>query len=129
VSSSALDAAMLITFFSYLFVVCDMDAFHEYRPYSKFKRREDTTCWKTKRRVIGQMIVCQAAAAEQLQGPRTVPAEWLKESGEKRGLLKRFQLTVSGCIGPCDVPTSWQLIQNPVRSGLGKSLISISTGL
>jgi hypothetical protein len=33
-----------------------------------------------------------------------VPAEWLKDEWRKRGLLKRFQLTVSGCVGPCDVP-------------------------
>ena len=30
--------------------------------------------------------------------------DWLKEEWRKRGLLKRFQLTVSGCVGPCDVP-------------------------
>lgn len=28
---------------------------------------------------------------------------WLKDEWRKR-LLKRFQLTVSGCVGPCDVP-------------------------
>ena len=33
-----------------------------------------------------------------------VPADWLKEEWRKRGLLKRFQLTVSGCVGPCDLP-------------------------
>lgn len=33
-----------------------------------------------------------------------MPSEWLKEEWRKRGLLKRFQLTVSGCVGPCDVP-------------------------
>jgi cobaltochelatase CobN len=33
-----------------------------------------------------------------------VPADWLKEEWRRRGLLKRFQLSISGCIGPCDVP-------------------------
>jgi hypothetical protein len=33
-----------------------------------------------------------------------VPTEWLKDEWRKRGLLKRFQLTVSGCVGPCDIP-------------------------
>jgi Icc-related predicted phosphoesterase len=32
-----------------------------------------------------------------------VPVEWLKDEWRKRGLLKRFQLSVSGCVGPCDV--------------------------
>lgn len=30
--------------------------------------------------------------------------EWLKGEWRKRGLLKRVQLTISGCVGPCDVP-------------------------
>ncbi len=33
-----------------------------------------------------------------------VPVEWLKSEWRKRGLLKRVQLTISGCVGPCDVP-------------------------
>lgn len=32
-----------------------------------------------------------------------MPADWLKEEWRKRGLLKRVQLSVSGCVGPCDV--------------------------
>jgi cobaltochelatase CobN len=30
--------------------------------------------------------------------------EWFKKEWRKRGLLKRVQLSVSGCVGPCDVP-------------------------
>jgi cobaltochelatase CobN len=30
--------------------------------------------------------------------------EWLKKEWRSRGLLKRVQLTISGCLGPCDVP-------------------------
>ena len=33
-----------------------------------------------------------------------MPAEWLKQEWKGRGLLKRVQLTISGCLGPCDVP-------------------------
>lgn len=33
-----------------------------------------------------------------------VAVEWLKNEWRKRGLLKRVQLTISGCVGPCDVP-------------------------
>jgi hypothetical protein len=28
----------------------------------------------------------------------------LKNERRKQGLLKRVQLTISGCVGPCDVP-------------------------
>jgi predicted metal-binding protein len=60
---------------------------------------------ETKRRVIGQMIVCQGCCCGAIHKDRpAVPADWLKEEWRRRGLLKRFQLTVSGCVGPCDVP-------------------------
>jgi hypothetical protein len=60
---------------------------------------------ETKRRVIGQMIVCQGCCCGATHQDRpAVPADWLKVEWRKRGLLKRFQLTVSGCVGPCDVP-------------------------
>ena len=60
---------------------------------------------ETKRRVIGQLIVCQGCCCGATQkGRPAVPADWLKDEWRKRGLLKRFQLTVSGCVGPCDIP-------------------------
>ena len=30
--------------------------------------------------------------------------EWLKQEWKLRGLLKRVHLTITGCLGPCDVP-------------------------
>lgn len=60
---------------------------------------------ETKRRVIGQMIVCQGCCCGATQkGRPEVPANWLREEWRRRGLLKRMQLTISGCVGPCDVP-------------------------
>ena len=32
-----------------------------------------------------------------------MPVDWLKTEWRSRGLLKNIQLTVSGCLGPCDV--------------------------
>ena len=32
-----------------------------------------------------------------------MPVEWLKREWKYRGLLKRVHLTISGCLGPCDV--------------------------
>ena len=60
---------------------------------------------ETKRRVIGQLMVCQGCCcgATHKQRPE-VPADWLREEWRRRGLLKRFQLSISGCLGPCDVP-------------------------
>jgi hypothetical protein len=60
---------------------------------------------ETKRRVIGQMLVCQGCCCGATQkGRPEVPSEWLRDEWRKRGLLKRMQLTISGCVGPCDVP-------------------------
>ncbi|HET6217352.1 MAG TPA: (2Fe-2S) ferredoxin domain-containing protein [Acidobacteriaceae bacterium] len=60
---------------------------------------------ETKRRVIGQMIVCQGCCCGSTHKDRPeVPVEWLKAEWRRLGLLKRVQLSVSGCVGPCDLP-------------------------
>ena len=60
---------------------------------------------KTKRLVIGQITICRGCCCGNTErGLPEVPVEWLKNEWRKRGLLKRVQLTISGCVGPCDVP-------------------------
>jgi hypothetical protein len=60
---------------------------------------------KTKRLVVGQVTVCRGCCCGDTErGRPEVPVEWLKNEWRKRGLLKRVQLTISGCVGPCDVP-------------------------
>ena len=59
----------------------------------------------TKRLVIGQVLVCKRCCCGAVErGRPEVPDEWLKTEWRRRGLLKRLQLTISGCLGPCDVP-------------------------
>ena len=59
----------------------------------------------TKRLVIGHVLVCQGCCCGAVErGRPEVPAEWLKEEWRRRGLLKRLQLSIYGCLGPCDVP-------------------------
>src|SRR5579862_2594657 len=59
----------------------------------------------TKRLVIGHVLVCQGCCCgDEERGFPEVPAEWLKAEWRRRGLLKRLQLSISGCLGPCDVP-------------------------
>ena len=58
----------------------------------------------TKRPVLGQINVCNGCCCGQTQkGHPEVPVEWLKREWKYRGLLKRIHLTISGCLGPCDV--------------------------
>jgi cobaltochelatase CobN len=33
-----------------------------------------------------------------------VPVDWIKKEWKERGLKKSIQLTISGCLGPCDLP-------------------------
>jgi hypothetical protein len=59
----------------------------------------------TKRRVIAQVTICSGCCYGNTErGLPAVPVDWLKSEWRKQGLLKRVQLTISGCVGPCDVP-------------------------
>ncbi len=65
----------------------------------------------TKRRVNAQMFVCKGCCCGQVEhGGPAIPEEWLKQEWRKRGLLKRVQLTISGCLGPCDVPNVVKIV-------------------
>jgi hypothetical protein len=59
----------------------------------------------TKRLVLAHVSVCQGCCCgNTANGKPAVPVEWLREEWRARGLLKRIQLSISGCLGPCDVP-------------------------
>ena len=59
----------------------------------------------TKRPMLGQISVCNGCCCGHThKGHPEVPVEWLKQEWKYRGLLKRVHLTISGCLGPCDVP-------------------------
>jgi hypothetical protein len=59
----------------------------------------------TKRLVLGHVSVCQGCCCgNTANGKPAVPVEWLKKEWRARGLLKRIQLTIGGCLGPCDHP-------------------------
>jgi hypothetical protein len=59
----------------------------------------------TKRLVLGHISVCPGCCCgNTANGKPAVPVDWLKREWRSRGLLKRIQLSISGCLGPCDVP-------------------------
>ncbi len=59
----------------------------------------------TKRLILGQVSVCQGCCCgNTANGKPAVPVEWLKKEWRARGLLKWIQPTISGCLGPCDIP-------------------------
>lgn len=67
-----------------------------------------TTCSTpaaTKRQTIAHVTVCLGCCCGRVdKGQPAVPVDWLKAEWKARRLLKKVQLTISGCMGPCDVP-------------------------
>jgi cobaltochelatase CobN len=55
--------------------------------------------------MLGQISVCNGCCCGKTEkGHPAVPVQWLSQEWKYRGLLKRVHLTISGCLGPCDVP-------------------------
>ena len=58
----------------------------------------------TKRQVLAQIFVCQGCCCGKVEkGNPAVPVDWLKAEFKRRKLIRRVHLTISGCLGPCDV--------------------------
>lgn len=58
----------------------------------------------TKRSVIGHVLLCRGCCCgETNRGKPEVPVQWIKEQWKSRGLRKSIQLSISGCLGPCDL--------------------------
>ncbi len=55
-------------------------------------------------RVLGQLVVCEGCCCGQAsKGHAPVPSTELKREWKERKLARAIHLTVSGCLGPCDV--------------------------
>jgi len=60
---------------------------------------------RTRRKPLAQIVLCQGCCCGQTErGLPAVPLEWLKPIWKSEKLNKTVQLTVSGCLGPCDLP-------------------------
>jgi cobaltochelatase CobN len=60
---------------------------------------------RTRRRPLAQIVLCQGCCCGQTgRGLPEVPLDWLKPLWKLEKLNKIVQLTVSGCLGPCDLP-------------------------
>ena len=76
---------------------------------------------KTKRMVMGQVLVCSGCCCGAVsRGNPEVPVEWLKQEWRSRGLLKKLQLTISCCLGPCDVTNVVRVSGPATEIWLGK---------
>jgi cobaltochelatase CobN len=60
---------------------------------------------RTRRQALAQIVLCQGCCCGQTgRGLPAVPLDWLKPIWKSEKLNKTVQLTVSGCLGPCDLP-------------------------
>jgi cobaltochelatase CobN len=60
---------------------------------------------RTRRKPLAQIVLCQGCCCGQTgRGLPEVPLDWLKPLWKGEKLNKVVQLTVSGCLGPCDLP-------------------------
>jgi cobaltochelatase CobN len=61
--------------------------------------------------VLGQVVVCKGCCCGQTgKGRPNVPDERLKAVWKAERLYRTIQLTISGCLGPCDVANVIQII-------------------
>jgi predicted metal-binding protein len=75
----------------------------------------------TKRQVIGQFLVCSGCCCGHTdKGKPSIPLEWLKKSWKEAGLLRSVQLTITGCLGPCDLTNVVSIITPKKQIWLGE---------
>ena len=55
-------------------------------------------------RVLGQIVLCEGCCCGRAdKGFPPLPRDWIKQQWKEGKLNKSVQLTISGCLGPCDV--------------------------
>jgi cobaltochelatase CobN len=60
---------------------------------------------QTRRKSLMQVLVCVGCCCGRVErGKPEVPVDWLKAQWKAARLNPYIQLTISGCLGPCDLP-------------------------
>jgi cobaltochelatase CobN len=60
---------------------------------------------ETKRLIFAQIFICNGCCCGRTEkGHPPVPVDWIKAEFKARKLIRNVQVTISGCLGPCDVP-------------------------
>jgi len=75
----------------------------------------------TRRHVLAQVVICKGCCCGQTdRGRPGVPEEQIKSIWKAERLNKTIQLTISGCLGPCDVANVVQIITPEGTEWFGK---------
>ena len=75
---------------------------------------------ETKRKVSAQVLVCSGCCCGRVDKNKpSIPLDWLKKNWKERKLLKSVQLTISGCLGPCDILNAVSILTNECQLWFG----------
>ena len=64
-------------------------------------------------RILGQIVLCEGCCCGRTdKGFPAVPRDWIKQRWKDEKLNKSVQLTISGCLGPCDLANVFCVISS-----------------
>ena len=79
------------------------------RIHEKLSRNEALVTPRS--RVLGQIIFCEGCCCgREDRGFITLPRDWIEHQWKGEKLNKSVQLTISGCLGPCDLANVFCII-------------------
>jgi hypothetical protein len=76
---------------------------------------------QTKRKSFMQVMICIGCCCGRVdRGKPEVPVDWLKAQWKAARLNPYVQLTISGCLGPCDLPNVVAILSSTGQQWLGQ---------
>jgi cobaltochelatase CobN len=76
---------------------------------------------QTKRKSLMQVLVCLGCCCGRVErGKPEVPVDWLKARWKEARLNPYIQLTISGCLGPCDLPNVVAILTETGQQWIGQ---------
>ena len=76
---------------------------------------------RTKRKSLMQVLVCIGCCCGRVdRGKPEVPVDWLKAEWKAARLNPYIQLTISGCLGPCDLPNVVAVLTETGQQWIGQ---------
>lgn len=72
-------------------------------------------------RDLGQILICEGCCCGQTErGFPRVPLDWIKQRWKEERLSKSVQLSISGCLGPCDLANVVCVVSSQRMQWLGR---------
>jgi hypothetical protein len=76
---------------------------------------------ETRRRSLLQVLICVGCCCGRVErGKPEVPVDWLKAQWKAARLNPYVQLTISGCLGPCDRPNVVAVLTESGQQWIGE---------